>query len=510
MLLSNKISKDLTQSKGRKLMLDIIGLENFKGFKKLEGLKVKPITILCGVNSCGKSSILQNILLFKQTLESKNPKQMLLLNGRFVHLGTFNNITFEQRSENVVTLKFRFKIKRSDFLIGQNQNRLFYHILGELLPSETFSDKNAEHLISYEISLKALDETKIRPTKVIFKIETKISDETVISGIDISINLVKNGLYDVLWKNVETRTGTEKEHDSGSIRSCAVTFANLFPLEISPSNEKEERIRTSDVMFVFYRLNSLLQKIFDSYTYIGPLREEPSRRYVYEDEIVEIGNKGENAAYVYLSEQDKPIEKHYFYEANDDCFKKKPALPLSEALSKWLDLMKIRELKPEPANEIIYLKLNSSSDQKTRVNIADVGFGVSQIFPILLEGLRMSERHTLLLEQPEIHLHPNLQMQMADYFIALALSNKRVIAETHSDHIINRLVRRMVEDKTNRLKELIGIYFITADENEGLEFEEVSIGKSGIKNWPKEFFDQTANEQEKTILASMYNKEIIQ
>jgi predicted ATPase len=126
-------------------MLDIIGLENFKGFKKLDGLKVKPITILCGVNSCGKSSILQNILLFKQTLESRNPKQMLLLNGRFVHLGTFNSITFEQRSENVVTLKFRFKIKTSDFF--SRRNRLFSRILRELLPSETFSDKNAEHFL---------------------------------------------------------------------------------------------------------------------------------------------------------------------------------------------------------------------------------------------------------------------------------------------------------------------------------------------------------------------------
>ncbi len=487
-------------------MLETIGLENFKGFQKVDELKIKPITILCGINSCGKSSILQSILLFKQTLESKNPKQMLLLNGRFVRLGMFKDIVFEQRSENIVTLKFRFKA--SDF-------SSIWNVSVFSLLQHSMRNKGAEYIIDYEISLgdsgKIKTESFLRPTiyQVIFKLETKTSDGTVIPGIDICIKLIKDDVYDVQWKNIEKHFGiisiTDNNIGSGSIRS-RVIFANLFPLEISAHNEAG----TSDVVFAFYKLNSLLQNIFDSYTYIGPLREEPSRRYTYEDEIVEIGNKGENAAYIYLSEQDKPIENHYFYEANGDYFKKQQAsLPLSEALSKWLDLMKIRELKPESTNEIIYLKLNSSSGRKTRVNIADVGFGVSQIFPILLEGLRMPERHTLLLEQPEIHLHPNLQMEMADYFIALALSNKRVIAETHSDHVINRLVRRMVEDKTNRLKELIGIYFITADENEGVKFEEVSIGKSGIENWPKEFFDQTANEQEKTILASMHKREVI-
>ena len=65
-------------------MLEHISLRNFKGFKDLENLKVRPITILCGTNSCGKSSILQSILLLKQTLESQDPNQILLLNGRFV------------------------------------------------------------------------------------------------------------------------------------------------------------------------------------------------------------------------------------------------------------------------------------------------------------------------------------------------------------------------------------------------------------------------------------------
>jgi len=133
---------------------------------------------------------------------------------------------------------------------------------------------------------------------------------------------------------------------------------------------------------------------------------------------------------------------------------------------------------------------------------------VSQIFPIILEGLRMPHRNTLLLEQPEIHLHPNLQMQLADYFIALAKSSKKVMVETHSDHIINRLVRRIVEDETGILKNLIGIYFISATDS-GSIFEEISIDDNfGVTNWPVDFFDQSALEQESILKAGLKKRQL--
>ena len=165
--------------------------------------------------------------------------------------------------------------------------------------------------------------------------------------------------------------------------------------------------------------------------------------------------------------------------------------------------MKIKDFDVKIENKIIYLNLSASSYDSTEVGIADVGFGVSQIFPIIFEGLRMNTGNTLLLEQPEIHLHPNLQMQLSDYFISLALSGKSVIAETHSDHIINRLVRRIVEDDKYNLKNMIGIYFIKSTKD-GSVYEEVNIDEmKGITNWPVDFFDQTANEQLKIMQAGI-------
>ena len=250
-------------------------------------------------------------------------------------------------------------------------------------------------------------------------------------------------------------------------------------------------------------MRDITQAVLSSVTYVGPLREEPSRRYIYEDEVLEVGIKGENAAYIYTSEQDTVLHDHYLYDSKESTFKLVSSIKVSDAVTHWLDLMDIKGFKPEPSNEIIYLNLNSGSSEKTRVNIADVGFGVSQIFPIILEGIRMNKGNTLLLEQPEIHLHPNLQMQMADYFISLALSRKRLIVETHSDHIVNRLVRRIVEDERDSLSDLIAIYFIRMTD-QGAEYEEVNIDpKKGIINWPTDFFDQTATEQERILQAGL-------
>jgi predicted ATPase len=254
---------------------------------------------------------------------------------------------------------------------------------------------------------------------------------------------------------------------------------------------------------IFATVNDVLKDIYAQYSYIGPLRGEPEREYIYRDEVREIGNKGENAAFLYLSEREKQIKNHYFYNLANDNFEKNENSSLKDALNQWLTLMKIQNFDAEIIHRIIYLSQNASKFDSTKVGIADVGFGVSQIFPIVLEGLRLQNGGTLLLEQPEIHLHPNLQMQMADYFIALALSGKRVMIETHSDHIINRLVRRIVEDEKHHLRNLIGIYFIKPSEN-GSVYEPIVVDDTkGIVNWPTDFFDQTATEQMRIMQAGL-------
>ncbi|MBG1268348.1 DUF3696 domain-containing protein [Nostoc sp. WHI] len=498
-------------------MLENISLKNFKGFKELENLKVKPITILCGTNSCGKSSILQSVLLLKQTLESQAPNQILLLNGRFVHLGSFENIIFDKNPDNRLCFELNFQLTKEDQKSASRANAMpLRYLLGDLFPKRLLPQAH-DIFIYVKVVLRApkaksKNKSHIKTITVEefqFNLEAVSSDKQKIPGASIDVKLGDNDLYTIIWKNLKKRISREESNNEGEVLSAKIKFTNLFSIgPISIETDSERIANFSDVSFSIYRINNLLQTILSSYSYIGPLREEPSRRYIYEDEITEIGVKGENAAYIYLIDKDKIVYNHYFYDQKANSFKPKKELTLSAAVQEWLDLMNIKGLKSELINEIVYLNLNSSSASKTRVSIADVGFGVSQIFPIILEGLRMPPRNTLLLEQPEIHLHPNLQMQLADYFIALAKSGKKVMVETHSDHIINRLVRRIVEDDTGVLKSLIGIYFISATDS-GSVCEEICIDENfGVTNWPVDFFDQAALEQENILKAGLRKRQL--
>lgn len=491
-------------------MIETISLANFKGFRSIESLPIRPITVLCGTNSCGKSSILQSLLLIKQTLESQDTNQTLLLNGRFVHLGAFENIVFQKRKDTSLQLELTCRIKRSDFNRAGTRTKTPVHFwIRDLIPHELWSDRKADFHLSYKVAVNQAKTKKAKYRRPVvvdsmsYRFSAVLPDGRSVPGTSIDLQKQDDDSYAVTWHGIQRRMRPDrKERTDGSGR-VRIEFANLMPNALAFDAEEGKPEPPSDVFFHLRRLNDTLQTVMSSLTYLGPLREEPSRRYIYEDEVVEVGTKGENAAYLFLAEQDRLIADHYFYDAASDGFVPRKHCRLRQAMDEWLRLMGIAGFRAEPTNEIIYLNLDAGKESKTRVSIADVGFGVSQIFPVILEGLKMPMRNTLLLEQPEIHLHPALQMQLADFFVALALSGKRIIVETHSDHIVNRLVRRIVEDDKNGVRDLIGIYFIRKEAT-GAECEEVKIDDSkGITNWPPGFFDQTAKEQERIILAGL-------
>lgn len=498
-------------------MLSKVKLKNFKSFSELENLNLKPITVLCGTNSCGKSSILQSILLLKQTKEGRSSNQSLLLNGKYIHLGDIQNLIYGHDKNKVVSITYQYDFK----IAGYYQNRRnrhrpsIAHLFKYLLSHEMRKIKNAEHSLSLSIDLKVSDKNKgyIKTSDILsykIQISTKSPDGTITKGIEASIVHINNDFV-LQWENVHHAIRKDAKFKAGSVSGVSVSFENLFPfIEIrDPENfEKTFDAIPYEVQHVFRAVDDFITNINEGVTYVGPLREEPSRRYIYENEVLEIGSKGENAAYIYQTEQDESIEEHHFFDKATDSFVYKKDTKLKNALKQWFELMNIKGFEPNYQSEIIRLQMDTNSDCDAKVNIADVGFGVSQIFPILLEGLRMQKNGTLLLEQPEIHLHPNLQMQMADYFISLALSNKNLIIETHSDHIINRLVRRIVEGKHKELNNLISIYFVS-NTNQGAKLEEIVIDPArGIANWPEGFFDQTATEQEKIMLAGIKRRKM--
>jgi predicted ATPase len=141
------------------------------------------------------------------------------------------------------------------------------------------------------------------------------------------------------------------------------------------------------------------------------------------------------------------------------------------------------------------------------------------VLPIVLEGLLAQPGETLVLDQPELHLHPRVQAGMADFAVAFAKrpgdwglqtssgdteehpEGYQVLVETHSDHFVNRIVRRVVEGEID--SDDVAVYFITQT-LDGPHVEMVEVDPIfGIKNWPLGFFDDFANDQAEIIRASI-------
>lgn len=496
-------------------MLSEINIQNFKSLSNLGELDIKPITVLCGANSCGKSSILKSLLLVKQTIDNDSINRNIILNGPYVRLGDYKNVVFKNDVTKDITIELSFSLNNGAIRMRENRfiiNRLLRSIGNEVLRGGclryriTFGNEGSITGTSIEETNNITKSLKIKK----FAASILNNENKLINEVNIQLNEKKNK-YRISFSNLSNRmvSSIRDEKDklySGEFESNNLEFIGFIPDAMSlyeqENNEQQARGIQATISYL-QNMTSILKKMISNFSYIGPLREEPARRYVYENIISNIGVKGENAPYLYMLEASNKIGPHFFFDIEEEKFLLSEDSLLKEALSRWMDIMNIENFKVQYDGDIFKLSINDTNHTGTQVNIADVGFGFSQVFPILLEGLRMPKEGRLLLEQPEIHLHPSLQMKLADYFISLALSGKNVIVETHSDHMINRLVRRIIESDDNRLLNLIRIYFITPGDN-GAKIEEVQIDDArGIVNWPEGFFDQNASEQELIIRAGL-------
>jgi predicted ATPase len=125
-------------------------------------------------------------------------------------------------------------------------------------------------------------------------------------------------------------------------------------------------------------------------------------------------------------------------------------------------------------------------------SIADSGFGYSQVLPILIRGLLVPKGGTLIVEQPELHLNPALQLRLAAFFVAMVRAGKQVILETHSEHIVNAVRVLAGEDESAEIAKATSIYFFGLDGGK-LSIMEMSVLPDGtVRDWPLEFFGEAA------------------
>ena len=131
---------------------------------------------------------------------------------------------------------------------------------------------------------------------------------------------------------------------------------------------------------------------------------------------------------------------------------------------------------------------------RSRTNIADAGFGASQVLPLIVQALAAERNSLTIAEQPEIHLNPRLQYLLADLLVEMANGDHRVIVETHSEHLLLTLRRLVADGKIKH--DQVAIYFVEKTKGAS-KIRAIDLTDNGhilSETWPKGFFEDSLSE----------------
>jgi hypothetical protein len=237
-----------------------------------------------------------------------------------------------------------------------------------------------------------------------------------------------------------------------------------------------------------YAFRHACESVFGSLIHLQPIRTPIKSVYrVTGESPATVGATGENLLGVLYREERMTKKRRR----------------LLSHLSYWLGakfgLVKEVQLEPLSKGRTLYALTGVDSKTAVSVNLASVGFGVSQVAPIIVQGFLSPPSSSLVIEQPEIHLHPGAQAELGDLFIDLIDDGKQLFIETHSQYILFRLQRRIAEGrlKADRLR----VFFVSRTEA-GSRVEQLRLDERGrIANWPPGFFEEGYAETEKIAKA---------
>jgi len=469
-------------------------LRNFKAFKETVSLPIRPITVLTGLNSHGKSSIIDALLLLKQTLLSEKrtaERRVLLLDGPFFQVDQFEEMLHNRIGEDDsgFTLGFRIPYDTSNKLIS-NINFPDSYIQTDF--NFSLVDKDRPKIV-LKIVISACSYTTQKPFSKIEIHENPDNYDEAVVKVLISSSGVNTDSYSNFFKFSYFLPVWEIDFSKGKVPP--ELFLDLF---LASRASFQPAIKTIE------------QELIWNIKYVGPLREEPRRTYIKKGEIEnDVGSRGENTvlllrqywrknvAFVKLPEDESQVVSWELLKTED--------MELGAAINEALRWMGMQKLEVKENSGVIRADFVALSHEDKWVTIADVGFGVSQILPVLTTALLSDTDSLLIFEQTEIHLHPRAQARLAELMICLARTGRRMIIETHSDHLINRLRRISAEDMTNELADQIGIMFVQqSKDRDGAYIESLKLNEEGlIENWPPGFLAETAEDSRAIIKAGI-------
>jgi len=452
-------------------MLKHIKIENFKVWNELD-IQLGKVTGIFGTNSSGKSSLIHILLMLKQT--KNNPDRSIALDfgseDKFADLGTYHDVISQHdETKNLsfdLTWSLKDELKIQD-IEGSSKSVLFSGKILKLSSTVGLKDKLLEvKKLSYQFS------------DVEFSIGAKQS---------------KSNEFELRAEGADERTSFRFTRTVGrNWKLPQSTKYYLFP------DQAKTYYQNADFLSQF---ETAYEAEMDDIYYLGPLRSFPKRSYQWSGTSpTDVGQQGELTINAILAATLKGEVRNLTKGTRYKTFQ--------EMVAYWLKKLgliysfRVEEIAPNSNHYKTYVKKENGS---TEVALTDVGFGVSQILPVIVLLYYVPEGSTVLFEQPEIHLHPAVQSELADLILTVSKTrNVQVIVESHSEHFIRRLQRRVAED-TNTKPDL-KLYFFSTKRGKA-SYQELDLDMFGvIHNWPENFFGDEMQEISATRKAGLLKR----
>ncbi len=410
-------------------MISKMRLKNFKTWEDTGEMILSPVTLLLGTNSSGKSSIIQSLLLLKQTVRSTDRLIHLNLGGDdlndIFNFGTFKDILFRDASDRRFELYFDFSSKERK---------------------------------KYDVKFHSVYRQDSRGGVVQDKLEFVTGEK--------KFRFIR------------------RDHDAYSfvLGDATQPFdkGRYWAPERSIGFSAEALSHAGEYSPALQDISLAIQNEMATLFYLGPLRRKPERDYQWNNTTPgEMGIDGQKSVDILL--------------ASDSSNKRGSSPDILGSVSKWLKLMGVAErisLKRvgRPSRyEVVIIQ------DDMEINLRDVGIGVSQVLPVLILGYFVPKGSIILLEEPEIHLHPLAQSILAEFFVEVSEErNIQFLVETHSEHLFRRM-QTLIARKSLSLNQC-SLFFVEREKNKA-SLRRLDVDEYGrLTNWPDKFFGDALGE----------------